>query len=267
MQAAFLPATSGWQWVRDGFRLFRKQPLAMFTWAMFISLLVVFASATPPVGPILVVALMPIITLMTLSACKHIEADRVMLPSMWGKPLKQPGVFRKLFLMGLLYAGLSMAAGLLTFLPFMDSMAEAYRIASVERSLDPILMAMRVPLTIFAIIYVVIAALFWHAPVLVAWHGLRLVQALFFSGIACWRNKWPFLVYGATWALVFLFIDLCAGLLVYMGLSLEFAGTLQIPFNIAAGGALYCSFYPAYTSVFGINNASPHLDNGNSAQA
>ena len=28
----------------------------MFTWAMFISLLVVFASATPPVGPILVVA-------------------------------------------------------------------------------------------------------------------------------------------------------------------------------------------------------------------
>lgn len=239
----------------------------MFTWAMFISLLAVFASATPPVGPILVVALMPIITLMTLSACKHVEADRVMLPSMWGKPLKQPGVFRKLFLMGLLYAGLSMAAGLLTLMPFIDSMVEAFRIASVEQSLDPVLMAMRVPLTIFAIIYVVIAALFWHAPALVAWHGLRLVQALFFSGIACWRNKWAFLVYGATWVLVFLFIDLCAGLLVYMGLSVEFAGTLQVPFNIAAGGALYCSFYPAYTSVFGINNTSTHLDNGNSAQA
>ncbi|KNE28238.1 MULTISPECIES: BPSS1780 family membrane protein [Achromobacter] len=267
MQAAFLPATSGWQWVLDGSRLFRKQPLAMFTWAMFISLLAVFASATPPVGPILVVALMPIITLMTLSACKHVEADRVMLPSMWGKPLKQPGVFRKLFLMGLLYAGLSMAAGLLTLMPFIDSMVEAFRIASVEQSLDPVLMAMRVPLTIFAIIYVVIAALFWHAPALVAWHGLRLVQALFFSGIACWRNKWAFLVYGATWVLVFLFIDLCAGLLVYMGLSVEFAGTLQVPFNIAAGGALYCSFYPAYTSVFGINNTSTHLDNGNSAQA
>jgi len=267
MQAAFLPATSGWQWVLDGSRLFRKQPLAMFTWAMFISLLAVFASATPPVGPILVVALMPIITLMTLSACKHVEADRVMLPSMWGKPLKQPGVFRKLFLMALLYAGLSMAAGLLTLMPFIDSMVEAFRIASVEQSLDPVLMAMRVPLTIFAIIYVVIAALFWHAPALVAWHGLRLVQALFFSGIACWRNKWAFLVYGATWVLVFLFIDLCAGLLVYMGLSVEFAGTLQVPFNIAAGGALYCSFYPAYTSVFGINNTSTHLDNGNSAQA
>lgn len=267
MQAAFLPATSGWQWVRDGFRLFRKQPLAMFTWAMFISLLVVFASVTPPVGPILVVALMPIITLMTLSACKHVEADRVMLPSMWGKPLKQPGVFKKLFLMGLLYAGLCMIAGLAVFMPFMDAMVEGMRIAAVESSMDPLLSAMRIPLITFAIIYVIIAALFWHAPVLVAWHGLRLIQALFFSGIACWRNKWPFLIYGATWLLVFLFIDLCAGLLVAIGVSPQFAGTLQIPFNIAAGGILYCSFYPAYTSVFGINSASSQLDNGNSAQA
>ena len=50
MQAAYLPASSGWQWVRDGFRLFRKQPLAMFLWAMAISLLVIFATAIPPVG-------------------------------------------------------------------------------------------------------------------------------------------------------------------------------------------------------------------------
>lgn len=137
MQAAFLPATSGWQWVRDGFRLFRKQPLAMFTWAMAISLLVIFATATPPVGPILVVALMPIITLMTLSACKHVEADRIMLPSMWAKPLKQPGVFRKLFLMGLLYAALCIATGLIIFLPFTDAMVEGMRIAPWKSPWNP----------------------------------------------------------------------------------------------------------------------------------
>jgi hypothetical protein len=66
---------------------------------------------------------------------------------------------------------------------------------------------------------------------------------------------------------VFLCIDLCAGLLVAIGLSPQLAGTLQIPFNIAAGGVLYCSFYPAYTSVFGIENAGAHLDDGNGAQA
>lgn len=116
-------------------------------------------------------------------------------------------------------------------------------------------------------LYVIVAALFWHAPVLVAWHGLRLTQALFFSGVACWLNKWAFLVYGAAWVMVFLFIDLCAGMLVTIGLSPQFAGTLQVPFNIAAGGVLYCSFYPAYTSVFGINDAAAQLDNGNGAQA
>ena len=57
MQAAFLPASSGWQWVRDGFRLFRKQPLAMFTWALVNSLLVIFAFAAQIVGPILFIAL------------------------------------------------------------------------------------------------------------------------------------------------------------------------------------------------------------------
>ena len=237
----------------------------MFLWAMAISLLVIFATAIPPVGPILFVALMPIVTLMTLSACKHVEADRVMLPSMWPKPLQKPGVFRKLFLMGLLYAALCMVIGLLAFLPFSGSCPRPCawprwkgHHAAVVRPDGP--------LTVFGVLYVIVAALFWHAPVLVAWHGLRLTQALF-SGVARWRNKWAFLVYGAAWVMVFLFIDLCAGMLVTIGLSPQFAGTLQVPFNIAAGGVLYCSFYPAYTSVFGINDAAAQLDNGNGAQA
>ena len=260
MQAASLPASSGWQWVRDGLKLFMKQPLAVFTWALAISLLVMFASFTPPVGPLLFVALMPVVTIMTLAACKHIEAGRVMLPSMWPQPLMRPGVFKKLLTMGVLYAALSIAAGLITFLPFSAELTEGLRIASIEQDLTPFLSAMRVPLILFGVLYIIIAALFWHTPALVAWHGLRLGQALFFSGIACWRNKWPFVVYGISWILIFLFIDLCAGLLVAIGLSPSVAGTLQIPFNIAAGGVLYCSFYPAYTSVFGIEDTHAHPD-------
>lgn len=260
MQAASLPASYGWRWVRDGFGLFRKQPLAVFTWALFISLLVMLATFTPPAGPLFFVAMMPVITVMTLTACRHIEAGRTMQPMMWPQPLAQPGLLKKLVLMGALYAGLSITAGLVTFLPFSAELTEGLRVASAEKDLTPFLMAMRLPVTLFATLYVVIAALFWHTPVLVAWHDLRLPQALFYSGVACWRNKLPFLVYGATWVLVFLFIDLCATLLVSMGLSPELAGTLQIPFNIAAGGVLYCSFYPTYTSVFGAQNRPAQTD-------
>jgi len=254
MQAAYLPASYGWQWVREGLALFKKQPLAIFTWALAISLLVIIASITPPIGPLLFIALMPVATLMILSACRYIEAGQTLLPSTWIQPLKQPGILKKLLAMGALYAGVSITAGLISFLPFSAELTEGLRVATAEKDLTPFLTAMRLPVILFGILYVIIAALFWHAPALVAWHNLRLVQALFFSGVACWRNKWPFVVYGLAWVFIFFFIDLCTTLLMMIGLSPELASTLQIPFNIAAGGILYCSFYPVYTSIFGLNN-------------
>jgi hypothetical protein len=267
MQAVSLPANSGWQWIREGLQLFLKQPLAMFTWAMVLSLFVVFAALTMPIGPLLLPALMPIFTIMTLAACKHIEAGRFMLPSMWPKPLQRPGVFRKLGLMGLVYAGACLAAEIVSLLPFMDDVMEGMSVASTTQDLTPLLMTMRNPMILFLALYVPIAAAFWHAPVLVAWHGLRLMQALFFSIVACWRNKWAFLVYGAAWAMIFLFIDLGAGLLIGAGLSAALVGALQVPVSIVAGGVLYCSFYPAYTSVFGIDDSHASLDNRDGAHA
>jgi hypothetical protein len=267
MQAASLPATAGWQWARDGFRLFMRQPLALFTWSLVITMLLIFAMFTVPIGPLLCTILMPSITLMTLSACKHIDSDRTMLPSMWLKPLQKPGVLKKLLILGGLYAGLCMLAGLLAFVPFFAELTEGIRVGSVTGDVGPMLEAAHTPLLIFAVLYVAIAALFWHAPVLVAWHNVRLPQALFFSGIACWRNKWAFLVYGLTWAAVFLGIDFCAGMLISLDLSATLVSTLKVPVSIAAFGILYSSFYPAYTSVFDINNASFQLDNGHGTQA
>jgi len=117
--------------------------------------------------------------------------------------------------------------------------------------MGPVLAAMRAPIVLFAIFYVIIAGLFWHAPALVAWYRLDLRKALFFSGIACWRNKGAFLMYGATWLLVVLALELGGGLLEAIGLSGTISGLIQMPFNFLAAAVLYCSFYPTYTSVFG----------------
>jgi hypothetical protein len=57
MQAVPLPALSGWMWVRDGWSLFKSQPLAFFSWAMFVSLLLMIATITPPIGPIFFISL------------------------------------------------------------------------------------------------------------------------------------------------------------------------------------------------------------------
>jgi len=53
------------------------------------------------------------------------------------------------------------------------------------------------------LLYVPLSMLFWHAPALVFWQGVPPVKSLFFSWMACWRNKGAFLVYAGVWAAVF----------------------------------------------------------------
>ncbi len=250
MHAEKLPASTGWQWVRDGMALFRRQPIAMFTWALTIGFLVLVASILAPIGPLLFVALMPAVTVMTLEAGRSIEQDQVVFPLRLFAVLKTPGLAKQLITMGAIYVVAVLIAGLLSFLPFADTMGEALE-GITNDDMTPLLLAMRTPLIIFAVFYVAIAALFWYAPILVAWHQVDLRKALFFSWIACWRNKGAFLVYGASWLIVILALEAVSGLLVAVGLSENVAGMVQMPLNFLAAAVLYCSFYPSYTSVFG----------------
>jgi len=250
MQAVSLPAMAGWFWVKDGWRLFRRQPLAFFSWAMFVSLLLMLATLTSPVGPVVFVVLMPSATYMILSACRHVAGQRQILPGMWLQPFQQKNVFRKLLGLGLLYLAICLSMGMLAFLPFSADLAAAVKVAASSNDLLPLLESARTPILIFSLFYLVVTAIYWYAPLLVGWYGLPLKRALFFSFVACWRNKWPMLIYGLCWAGIFLMIDLTTSILTLIGLPPTLGATAQIPLNIIAASVMYCSFYPNYTSVF-----------------
>jgi len=250
MQAVPLPALAGWMWVRDGWSLFKSQPLAFFSWAMFVSLLLMIATITPPIGPIFFIVLMPTATLLSLSAGRHATEGHRILLGTWIEPLRQPLVFRRLLGMGGLYVVFCLLLGLAVFMPFSGEVTEALRNVEKTNDLLPLMEAVRTPMVIFAILYVFMAAIFWFAPALVGWHGIRITQALFFSWIACWRNKWAFLVYGLCWLAVFLGIDTLVSMLVLIGLSPSTAATVQVPLNVVATSVLYCSFYTSYVAVF-----------------
>ena len=173
-----------------------------------------------------------------------------MLLGMWFTPLKQKGLFKKLLAMGAVYILLCLILGLLAFIPFMDELSQSVQTATASNNLVPLLDAVRTPMIIFAVLYVLMASIFWYAPALMGFHQISLMQSLFFSAIACWRNKWAFITYGLVWLSVFLCIDLAMDLLTLIGLSQSAAATVQVPINIAAGGVMYCSFYPNYVSVF-----------------
>lgn len=251
MQAVKLPASAGWQWIFAGWYLFRQQPMALFSWAMFITLLLIVGTVAAPIGPILFIALMPSITYVTLSISRDVHAGHTIGPKKWLEPLRQPGLFKKLFLLGLIYVAICLGVGILVFLPFAGELSTAMQTLADSQDVAPLIDAVRKPMIMFAVLYFVLAALFWYSPVLIGWHNTSIVQSLFFSAIACWRNKWAFLAYGVAWAAIFFMVDFIMGALVSLGVSIDLTATIQVPVNIAIGSILYASFYPTYISVFG----------------
>lgn len=254
MQAAILPYSAGWQWINDGIQLFKRQPMAMFFWSLVTGLLITITYLIPLFGQMALIAAMPSLTFITLNACRHIEAGRQIVPGMWLAPMRDAVARKGLFKLGLAYLACCLLGGLVATVPFLDSLMAA---VNTDGRIDEaaLLQAVQGPFITFAVIYVLISAFFWHAPALVGWHHIRMTQALFFSMVACWRNKWPFLLYGVSWAVIFLGAQFADGFLMQLGLSAATAQLLMTPVNLLIAAVLYCSFYPTYMSVFGNNYA------------
>lgn len=257
MQAAILPISAGWSWITQGYDLFRRQPLAMFFWSVLTSFIIMVASAIPLLGQLTLIAFTPLLTFLTLCACRNIDRGVRMQPGMWLLPLRSPGVSGRLTRLGLAYLGCSLAAALIATLPFVSTLAGAIDDQG-QINYASMAAAMRGPLIIFGALYLLLTGLFWHAPALIGWHRIPLTRALFFSMVACWRNKWSFLLYALSWVGVFYGLQMVVDSLVASGMSTSLLQWILIPANILIAAVLYCSFYPAYVMIFESRNAAPN---------
>src|SRR5258708_9329493 len=110
------------------------------------------------------------------------------------------------------------------------------------------------PLALGGALYAPVMLLFWFAPLLVAWHGVTPVKALFFSLAGCLMNWRAFLSYGAGAAALILAAPfLLVSLLVLVsggGLSPKDPEVL-LPFMLLLLPPFYGSFYASYRDVFG----------------
>jgi len=177
------------------------------------------------------------------------DAGEPMQRGMWTQPLRAPGVRKRLMLRGLAYLGCCFAGGVIATLPFLGNLTA---VMDAPGQIDEValLRAMQAPMLTFGLIYVLISMFFWHAPALIGWHGVPMGQALFFSMVACWRNKWAFLLYGISWGAIFIAVQLVGAFFTMIGISPAVVQLLLTPVNIAVAAVLYASFYPAYVSVF-----------------
>ncbi|MGH8706497.1 MAG: BPSS1780 family membrane protein, partial [Burkholderiales bacterium] len=105
-----------------------------------------------------------------------------------------------------------------------------------------------------ALIYLPTLMMLWFAPVLVAWHALNPVKAVFYSLMAFWLNRLAFVAYALVLALV-LFVAMGSAVLLAAAMPGESAAfnprALVFPLALILLPTLFASYYASYQDVFG----------------
>jgi hypothetical protein len=259
MQLNEVGAKAGYLWFRQGIWLFRRNPLALLMLFFTYIFLMMVLSYIPVIGVLLRVILAPAVSVGFMIACRDTIAGKPVLPTtlVAGLHAYGFGIARQLLTLGLMYiVAIALLLGLSTLcdggllfnlLVFNGSVSES-ALANSDESLT---------LMVMAAAYIPILMLFWFAPILTAWHEVPPHKALFFSFIACWRNRTAFALYCLIWgAVIFGASTILLTVLMAIGLGPSAMTTVMVPFSLIVITALYCSFYATYRGCFTLPDAT-----------
>ena len=98
--------------------------------------------------------------------------------------------------------------------------------------------------------YVPLAAAFWHAPALVHWHGISPVKSLFFSTLACWKNKGALLLFGLGWVGMFILGGILTSVVVSLAGGGALARGLVMPAVMLMASMFFSSLYFTFRDSF-----------------
>ncbi|AHG63737.1 BPSS1780 family membrane protein [Advenella mimigardefordensis] len=271
MIAATLPASSGWQWLKDAFRIFRKQPFALLALLFVINLLSQILMQIPVLGVGLFIITMPIASLIVVSACRDIQSKPAgfshLDPKTWVASLQKPRVISRLALSGFIYAALLLLLSVVLLYPLLDEQTIA-QINSIiygvqggaQASTDTLPDGSSLVLLLgWAVLLFVVTLMFWHVPQLIGWEDQTIGKAIFYSFVASWRNKAAFLMYFLSWFLLFALLQfIVVPLLLLLGLpALLIAFAMQVVLMIMVA-TIYCGFYSSYAAIFGTEKSAPN---------
>lgn len=254
MQLLEVPPKSGYVWLRQGIWLFRKNPLAILTLLFAYLFGVMLLSILPVVGAFLPLLFIPGLSVGFMAACRDIIKNKPVLPPVLLDGFRGHGkdVARRLLALG----GYYIAAMIVVFLfsALFDGGDLLNKMLFGTRIDEDSLTGGTMPQAMLAagIAYVPVAMAFWFAPVLVAWHDVSPVKALFFSWTACVRNMRAFVVYGICTALVATVLPVIIALVMTVVGAGKYAMIVLMPYSILFTAVLYCSFYASYRGCFGV---------------
>ena len=257
MKLLLVSPRRGALWVRRGFQTFIRQPLGYA--GLFATFLFgVFAfTLLPVVGPMLLLALLPVGSLGFMIATRSVLEGRFPLPRAFIAPLRagRPRLIAMIQL-GLLYAASTWL--ILAFSDWVDGGAlDALMEAQAAGASKPDVIAVRLAdprleagvLLRFGLLGL-LSVPFWHAPALVHWGAQSAGKALFFSTVACWRNKGAFAVYSLTWLGVFVLFALLANLAFAVFGRGQLVPLVALPASLIFSTVFYASLWFTFADCF-----------------
>lgn len=243
MEARLVAAGRGWQWVMDGFILFRKYPAMWMALTLAFGLLWLVSFVVPLLGPLLFNLFTPALFAGLMVGCRAIDN---------GGPLEISHLFAGfrqnaaplvtiggVYLVGtILVVGITLLVAGGSMLPQMLSKAGT----DIE-TLRAAVRSLALALAVGGLVYLPLLMVVWFAPLLVVFEGLPPVVAMKLSFIACARNTLPFLVYGLVILALWFVLSLPAA----MGRMGALLGLLVLGASIPV---LICSVYASYKDIF-----------------
>ncbi|WP_075794616.1 BPSS1780 family membrane protein [Massilia putida] len=242
-----LPARTGWEWLKQGIGLFRKQPAALTTLLFANILFSIALSAVPFLGSVLAVVLIPSFSMAFMQACLMIENGDRVTPSVLLTGFRQPAL-AALCKLGLVYLGVSLLMMVVTRLAIPpEVLMQMMPRPDAKTPPDIQTSHMLALFGVFLLDVAVLVTLCFAAP-LTYWKHMGPGKATFYSFFAVIRTARPFLVLLAAWFAIFfgvciiaalLFGDAALGRVVLMWLIFLFVLLLQ------------CAMYAGYRTIFG----------------
>lgn len=243
MEARVVAAGRGWQWLVEGFGLFRKSPAMWIALTIVLALLWAVSLIIPVLGPLLFTLLSPVLFAGLMIGCRALEN---------GEPLEIAHLFAgfkqqaaPLVTVGGVYlVGTVIVVGIVLVIaggPMLPAVLS--KPGTDIETLRAAARSMALALAVGAAVYLPLLMLIGFAPLLVVFNGLAPVAAMTLSFAACVRNTLPFMVYGAAILLLWLALSLPA----VLG---AIGGLLVIALLVASIPVLICSIYASYQDLF-----------------
>ncbi len=244
-------------WLRDGFVLFARKPLAFASMFVLFLLAALVLSLLPNLGGLLQMMMLPLLSLGFMLAGQSALTGGPVGPSHFIEPLRGDATKRRSLLILCALYGVAAVALLMLCDAISDNALHRLQTLAAKANGKPedIYAVLAEPGVFWATVVgtvfgTLLSVLFWHAPALVHWGSQGVGQALFSSALAVWRSKGAFTVYGLAWTLLVLLFGVITAL-VFEALGLrQMASSIALPAALMFSTVFYISVLFTFNDSF-----------------